>query len=94
MCIMFKGCGQCVSRSYENRTFVSYMRTGSAIDHSSSFSLVNILRSHTNYITGTCVVRVMVWLPFELLFSDFTKPYGNNLLAALTKKDLKEEILQ
>lgn len=92
---MFKNSGdQCVGRSYEDWTFVNYVRTGSAIDHSSSFSLMNILRSHTNYITGTCVLRVMIWLPFELLFSDFTKPYVNNLLAALTKKDLKEGILQ
>lgn len=83
---MFKGSGgQCVGRRYEDWTFVSCVRTGPAIDHSSSFSLMSILRSHTNYTTGTCVVRVMIWLPFELLFSDFAKPYVNNLLAALTR---------
>lgn len=34
---------------------------------SSSFSSLNTLRSHTNYRTSTCVIRIMVWLSFELL---------------------------
>lgn len=55
MHIMFKGSGgQCVGRSYEDWTFVNYVRTGSAIDHSGSFSLMNILRSHTNYNWHLC----------------------------------------
>lgn len=48
---------------------------------------MNTLRSHTNCITDTCVIKIMAWLPFELLFC-LCQATVNGLLVALID-DLK-----
>lgn len=44
------------------------MRKGHLKNHSKSFNLMSTLRNHTNCITGSSVIRIMVWLLFELCF--------------------------
>lgn len=55
---------QCVARNKNEWAFQSR----SATDCSAIFILMNILRSCTNYVTSTRVIKTVIWLLFELLF--------------------------